>query len=410
MKVIYFLVIVFFISGCDSEVTNSVQMRNNIAYLQNSDEPFTGRYITYFETGQKKFEQNLKDGKLDGLSTEWYENGQKKSEQNFTDGQADGLFTTWYANGQKSSETYYKDGKINGISRKWTYPLGNGRTTGPLEMTEGNYRDGKKNGSVIVTLDGQKIREENYKDDKFDGLFAEWSDGQLKIEKNYKDGKKDGVFIFIDGSASAIDDSKYEENYKNDKLNGLSTIWWGNGQKKSEQNFKDGQADGLFTMWYKSGQKESEKHFKDGTENGLSTMWGENGQKIYEENYKDGKIDESSTHVEVANQSATTDVLTTSGAAKVQKEANQTPDLPLFKENESYATIRTKMIDSGWTPFHSENADACLEGDLRCEGRPEMESCAGTGMANCKFLWKKNEKITAICTAGEDAAFDRICN
>jgi hypothetical protein len=50
-----------------------------------------------------------------------------------------------------------------------------------------------------------------------------------------------------------------------------------------------------------------------------------------------------------------------------------------------------------------------MEGDSRCQGRPEMEACAGTGMANCKFLWKKEGKITAICTVGEDAVYDNVC-
>ncbi|MFO1372012.1 MAG: hypothetical protein U1F42_06330 [Candidatus Competibacteraceae bacterium] len=88
----------------------------------------------------------------------------------------------------------------------------------------------------------------------------------------------------------------------------------------------------------------------------------------------------------------------------------QAPDLPHFKKNESYASVRAKMIKAGWKPFHSKNADTCSKGDSRCEGRPEMAACAGTGMANCKFLWKKNGKITAICTVGEEnATYDGIC-
>lgn len=86
-------------------------------------------------------------------------------------------------------------------------------------------------------------------------------------------------------------------------------------------------------------------------------------------------------------------------------------DLPRFKKGESYTSVRTKMIKSGWTPFHSKDADVCSEGDKRCEDRPEMESCADTGMANCKFLWKKNGKTTAICTVGEeDNVYSAICN
>ena len=67
------------------------------------------------------------------------------------------------------------------------------------------------------------------------------------------------------------------------------------------------------------------------------------------------------------------------------------------------------MLEAGWEPFRSDDADICIEGDLRCEGRPEMHVCAATGMANCKFLWKKAEKTTAICTVGEVAVFDIVC-
>ncbi|MFI5020860.1 MAG: peptidoglycan-binding protein [Alphaproteobacteria bacterium] len=84
-------------------------------------------------------------------------------------------------------------------------------------------------------------------------------------------------------------------------------------------------------------------------------------------------------------------------------------ELPQFIENESYASVRNKMIKAGWEPFHSETADNCDVGDSRCEGRPEMEACAGTGLGNCKFLWKKNGRVTAICTIGEDASYNGIC-
>jgi len=88
---------------------------------------------------------------------------------------------------------------------------------------------------------------------------------------------------------------------------------------------------------------------------------------------------------------------------------SQTSDTPKFTEYESYSTVREKMIKAGWEPYVSDDADSCLKGDSRCEGRQEMLACAGTGMANCKFAWKKQEKIIAICTVGEDAEFESIC-
>lgn len=83
----------------------------------------------------------------------------------------------------------------------------------------------------------------------------------------------------------------------------------------------------------------------------------------------------------------------------------QTNVLPKIKKGENYKTVRIKMLKAGWKPAATSQADECFEGDERCEGRPEMESCAGTGMANCAFRWKRKNKIVMIFTVGENTIF-----
>ena len=85
-------------------------------------------------------------------------------------------------------------------------------------------------------------------------------------------------------------------------------------------------------------------------------------------------------------------------------------DLPAFGKSESYASVRAKMLTASWKPVHAKDADSCGESDARCKDRPEMVSCAGSGEANCKFLWSKQDKVVALCTVGEDAAFAGICS
>ncbi len=71
----------------DEVVTKTVEYRNDLAYIPNSNEPFTGIHIPLpYDNGQKKSEANYKDGKQDGLITIWDENGQKLSETNYKDG------------------------------------------------------------------------------------------------------------------------------------------------------------------------------------------------------------------------------------------------------------------------------------------------------------------------------------
>lgn len=93
-----------------------------------------------------------------------------------------------------------------------------------------------------------------------------------------------------------------------------------------------------------------------------------------------------------------------------QVSYSQYSDIPKLTEHESYSNVREKMIKAGWKPYTSNEADTCLKGDSRCEGRPEMLACAGTGMANCKFTWEKQDNIIAICTVGEDAKFEDMCS
>lgn len=80
----------------------------------------------------------------------------------------------------------------------------------------------------------------------------------------------------------------------------------------------------------------------------------------------------------------------------------QTGGLPRLKNGESYAKVRSRMLKAGWKPFHAKDSDQCGEGDSRCAGRPEMHVCAGTGLGNCEFLWKRKGKTVAIFTVGEE--------
>jgi len=95
-----------------------------------------GRWKSYFHSnGKKMYDENYKNGKLDGLSYEWYENGQKSYEGTFTNGELDGLSTSWYENGQKKYEDNYKNGKGVGFSTSW---YENGK-----KESEGTFKDGK---------------------------------------------------------------------------------------------------------------------------------------------------------------------------------------------------------------------------------------------------------------------------
>jgi len=81
---------------------------------------------------------------------------------------------------------------------------------------------------------------------------------------------------------------------------------------------------------------------------------------------------------------------------------------PHFAKSVPYATARARLIQSGWHPGEPRNPDACEKGDGRCEGRPEMQSCAGTAEANCQFLWQKTGTLIVVSTKADPPVVDGV--
>ena len=76
---------------------------------------------------------------------------------------------------------------------------------------------------------------------------------------------------------------------------------------------------------------------------------------------------------------------------------------PTFPKDEPYATARASLLKQGWHPVHAPDPGfVCQKGDHRCEGRPETVACAGTGLGNCLFRWKREKTVIEIVTVGED--------
>ena len=108
----------------------------NIVFLLNETNPYTGKYLCKYDNGQKEKEGEYKDGRLTGKWTVWYESGQKKSEVNYKNGKLDGKSTWWNKNGQKVKQKNYKNGKLDGKLIEWF------QFNGEIKREE-NYKNGK---------------------------------------------------------------------------------------------------------------------------------------------------------------------------------------------------------------------------------------------------------------------------
>ena len=233
-QVVYVMLItaIFFYS-CEKEVNSDMLVeRNGLQYEVNSEKPFSGRSVEFFEGGEVKSKStSYKDGKLDGVFRTWFENGQISSEDSYKDGSVT-LSKLWYENGHQLAETSWKADKANGIVKFW-------------------YEN------------GQLKSEESYIDDENQGLKKVWyKNGQQQFEGVLKDGQPNG---------------KIHE-------------WHENGQQQFEGVFKDGQLAGKSQRWYDNGTLEIEAIFLEGKKDGLWTFWNRNGEKAKELEYENGLL------------------------------------------------------------------------------------------------------------------------
>jgi antitoxin component YwqK of YwqJK toxin-antitoxin module len=87
-----------------------------------------------------------------------------------------------------------------------------------------------------------------------------WPDGQVKWERNYQDGKLDGISKEYgeDGTVLA------EENYENGKKNGISKMYYKDGTLRTEAHYQDGIKDGLETTYLRWYNKKTVTVFEQG--------------------------------------------------------------------------------------------------------------------------------------------------
>ena len=77
MKKLLPIIFILILSSCSKEVPlEQTVVRGEIVYLVNSEEPFTGTTVSYYENSQLKFKGNYTDGERDELFESYFENGQ----------------------------------------------------------------------------------------------------------------------------------------------------------------------------------------------------------------------------------------------------------------------------------------------------------------------------------------------
>lgn len=178
---------------------------DNVAYIQGTDNPYTGKVVDKYPSGAKQYQMFLKNGKREGVSIQWYKDGPIKTKNSYVDGKHDGYAIWWNPNGKKKFETQLINGVESGTATEWS---NNGKKISEIYTKDGimygfvTYEKGepieshKNNGhgytGTITTWheDGIKQCVRHYKEGKLNGLQKCWlSDGKLFTNEDYVDGK-----------------------------------------------------------------------------------------------------------------------------------------------------------------------------------------------------------------------------
>ncbi len=96
------------------------------------------------------------------------------------------------------------------------------------DYSDGSYKNGVKNGTWMVYVDDNKVRQKVYSDNVKNGQWTWWNSEGVKTK---------------------------EGNYVSNLESGLWSVWYENGNKSLESSYKDGKLDGKWTEWYSNGQK-----------------------------------------------------------------------------------------------------------------------------------------------------------
>jgi antitoxin component YwqK of YwqJK toxin-antitoxin module len=111
-------------------------------YYTQSGELYTGTYTEFYESGIKRIEMNIEEGKRHGKITLYFEDNQIQEIRSYDNGLMDGTWITWNKLSVKIAEASYKRNKKHG---KWYIWDDNG-----VKRYEMEYFEGKKTGTWYI--------------------------------------------------------------------------------------------------------------------------------------------------------------------------------------------------------------------------------------------------------------------
>jgi len=191
----------------------------------------TGKWLSYYPGGKKKYEGTFRDGYEIGTFKYWTGNGILKSELSYSQKGEYADAKIYYNNGIVQAEGRFHNRKKDSI---WNYYT---KIPHILQKEEG-YKDGVKHGPWRVYYrNGQLSSEIYWKDGKRDGEWNDYyEDGVPHVKAHFKDGKLEGEYKLFSTDSVLIKKGVYVDG----KMEGVWKIYDDNGDLSRKERFTKG--------------------------------------------------------------------------------------------------------------------------------------------------------------------------
>lgn len=247
-------------------------IKNNIVYIKNETEPFTGKIID--KNIHEEYKNGIRHGLFKGI---------------FLDKENSFLYEGFYTEGLKHGKwkIKYKTGEIKALLEyHYDKPYGQWEYYYNSKKLEGyeNFENGIISGKVaFFDKLGNTILETSYYNGLLNGKFLKYSSPNvLETVANFQYGKLHGVIKLFSKKGIPLLEGKYFQNKRID----LWKFFYNTGDIKTTVFYKDGKRDGEMIIYDKIGVVVDKVLYKDGQEIGTKK---ENG-KENQENSRDKLI------------------------------------------------------------------------------------------------------------------------
>ncbi|HEX2976409.1 MAG TPA: hypothetical protein VHO68_10780 [Bacteroidales bacterium] len=214
---------------------------------------------------------------------------------NFTDpkGMKQGHWIKKYPNGAVMYDGFFKDDHPVGEFKRFY------DTTIPRSVLIYSA-DGREAEATLYHPDGTPASKGKYVNQKKEGKWQFYSpdpDGFLISEENYSENRRNGL------SVKYYPDGKMAEkvSFLNDQKNGEWIKYYENGKTWIRSVYKNGRLNGRFETWFEDGVPEFTGQYVDDARNGQWVIYNKNGTVRYKMEYINGSTKDRQMDIDASN-------------------------------------------------------------------------------------------------------------